>query len=116
MQHFRSLTQLRLYKRMPNMRFRSITSITILCCAVSLFAQVPAKRLLKPDDIFRTRHVSNPQVSPDGNWIAYTVASVDREADKRSTALWMVNWEGTQNVQLTHGPRSASSPRWSPDG
>lgn len=62
------------------------------------------------------QQVSNPQCSPDGKWIAYTVTSVDREADKRRTSIWMVNWEGTQSLRLTYGPESSTSPRWSPDG
>lgn len=62
------------------------------------------------------QQVGNPQCSPDGKWIAYTVTSIDREADKRITAIWMVNWEGTQDVRLTYGKESANTPRWSPDG
>jgi dipeptidyl aminopeptidase/acylaminoacyl peptidase len=91
-------------------------SLVLLLCAVSLFAQTPAKRLLNADDVYRIRHVHDPQVSPEGTWIAYVVTGVDREADKRRSAIWMVNWEGTQDVQLTYGESSASSPRWSPDG
>src|SRR5262249_52305115 len=86
--------------------------------SISLLAQVtaaPVKHVLGPDDIYRMQTVANPQVSPDGGWIAYTVTSVDREADKRPTAIWMVNWEGTQDVRLTYG-ESESDPRWSPDG
>jgi dipeptidyl aminopeptidase/acylaminoacyl peptidase len=62
------------------------------------------------------QEVSEPRVSPDGKFIAYTVTSNDRESDKRRTALWMVSWDGSQDVQLTHGGESAESPRWSPDG
>jgi Tol biopolymer transport system component len=60
--------------------------------------------------------VGSPQVSPDGKWVAYTVTTIDKEADKRRTALWMINWEGTQDIRLTFGQQSASSPQWSPDG
>ena len=56
------------------------------------------------------------RVSPDGKWVAYTVTTIDKDADKRRTALWMVNWEGTQDLQLTFGKQSSSSPKWSPDG
>jgi len=62
------------------------------------------------------QEVGNAQTSPDGKWIAYTVTSIDREADKRLSSVWMVNWEGTQDVRLTYGPESATSPHWSPDG
>ncbi len=79
-------------------------------------AQAHAKRPIAIDDMYLMQQVGNPQCSPEGKWIAYTVTSIDREADKRRTAIWMVNWEGTQNLRLTHGSESASSPRWSPDG
>jgi len=88
----------------------------MLCvCAVS-FAQTPAKRLLKVDDLDRLAEVADPQVSPDGKWVAYTVSTVDREDDKNVTCIWMVSWDGSQNVRLTYGTESESSPRWSPDG
>jgi dipeptidyl aminopeptidase/acylaminoacyl peptidase len=98
------------------MRFRWILPAALFLGSISLFAQTPAKRLLTPDDIYRVQQVRGPQVSPDGQWIAYSVTSVDRDADKRRTSLWMVNWEGTQDLQLTYGPNSDNSPRWSPDG
>lgn len=81
-----------------------------------IFVQASPKRLLSVDDIYRMDEVGNPQISPDGKWIAYTSTFIDREADKRVSSVWMVNWEGTQDVRLTYGPESSSSPRWSPDG
>ena len=99
------------------MRSSCLANIAVFCClAVSLVAQGPAKRPLAIDDIYRMQEVGHAQTSPDGKLIAYTVTSVDREADKRHTSIWMVNWEGTQNLRLTYGPESCSSPRWSPDG
>jgi dipeptidyl aminopeptidase/acylaminoacyl peptidase len=62
------------------------------------------------------KEVGGAQISPDGKWIAYTVTSVDREADKLQSTIWMVNWEGTQDLQITNGPDSETLPRWSPDG
>ncbi|HTA85470.1 MAG TPA: S9 family peptidase [Silvibacterium sp.] len=69
------------------------------------------------DDLFRLQDVGDPQVSPDGQWVAYTLSRVDTTADKRITDLWMVNWDGSQDIRLTYGVDSSSStPRWSPDG
>ena len=98
------------------MRFRSTMCLVLPLLAVSLFAQAAAKRLLVPDDLYRIQQVHGPQVSPDGKWIAYTVTTVDREADKRRSAIWMVNWDGTQDLRATYGRGSDSSPRFSPDG
>jgi dipeptidyl aminopeptidase/acylaminoacyl peptidase len=85
-------------------------------CAASAFAQAQEKRLLTADDIFRGQEITDPQVSPDGRWIAYTVTGLDREADKQRSAVWMVDWEGGQNLQVTFGPDEDTLPRWSPDG
>ena len=92
--------------------------VYVLFASTVLFAQSPGlgKRAIAIEDVYRMQKVGNPQISPDGSWIAYTVTSVDKDADKRRTALWMVNWEGTQNVRLTFGKESVGSPSWSPDG
>src|SRR5215813_6535736 len=74
------------------------------------------KRPIAIDDIYRMEKIGSPQISPDGKWVAYTVTTIDKAADRRRTALWMVNWEGTEDVRLTFGKQSASSPKWSPDG
>jgi dipeptidyl aminopeptidase/acylaminoacyl peptidase len=93
-----------------------LRTLIFLLVPSGLFAQNPAKRPIAIDDIYRMEKVGNPQISPEGNWVAYTLTTVDKEADKRRTALCMVNWEGTQDVQLTFGKQSSSSPKWSPDG
>ena len=89
--------------------------LMFFACAAG-FAQAPVKRLLKVDDLDRLAEVADPQVSPDGKWIAYTVSTVNRDDDKNVTNIWMVSWDGSENVRLTYGSESESSPRWSPDG
>ena len=90
--------------------------ICLIFFSTLLPAQDSGKRRMAIDDVYRMRRVGSPQVSPDGHWVAYTVTEIDKDADKRRTSLWMVNWEGTQNVRLTFGKESVSSPSWSPDG
>ena len=74
------------------------------------------KRGMKPSDIYYLKGVSDPQVSPDGMWVAYSVSSADSAKDSYSTNIWMVSWDGQTNLQLTYSPESESSPKWSPDG
>jgi dipeptidyl aminopeptidase/acylaminoacyl peptidase len=93
-----------------------LIGLCLSLCAVLPFAQTSARRPLTAEDVYRLQHVSGPQVSPDGGWIAYTVTTLDRGADKLRSVIWLVNWEGTQNFQVTYGPDNDSSPRWSPDG
>ncbi len=81
------------------------------------YAQAPAaKHGMTLDDIAKYQRVGAPAVSPDGAWVAYTVAHVDTEEDKNVTQLWMISWDGTQDIQLTYGKDSAGGARWSPDG
>ncbi|HEX2717214.1 MAG TPA: S9 family peptidase [Gemmatimonadaceae bacterium] len=74
------------------------------------------KRALQPNDIYRVRDVGDPQRSPDGQWVAYTVRVADSTRDKNDTDVWMSSWDGTKHVRLTSTPDGESSPRWSPDG
>ncbi|MBS1855623.1 MAG: S9 family peptidase [Acidobacteria bacterium] len=87
----------------------------LLASAALVFAQTPAKRLLKIDDMHRFHTVGDPQISPDGKWVAYTVGTVDAAADKSDTDVWMVSWDGAQHLRLTTSTDAESAPRWSPD-
>jgi len=72
--------------------------------------------LFTAEDILSLKSVENPQISPSGEWIAYTVESIDFEADESSTQIFMVSSDGSEVVALTASDYSASTPRWSPDG
>lgn len=74
-----------------------------------------AKRPLSLDDHSRIVAVGDPQRSPDGQWVAYTVTTIDAEKDRRNTDIWMVKWDGSEQLQLTSSADNESSPRWSPD-
>ena len=76
----------------------------------------PAQRALKPEDFAQLRDVDEPNISPDGNLIAYVVKTADMEKDKLPGNLWLAKWDGSENRALTFGNKGASHPRWSPDG
>src|SRR6202051_2522320 len=75
-----------------------------------------ALRTLAPDDLFRVQEVSDPQLSPDGAWVAYVVGTNDRDADEARSAIWMVSWDGRERLALTSATEGNGKPRWSPDG
>jgi dipeptidyl aminopeptidase/acylaminoacyl peptidase len=87
----------------------------ILASAAVLMAQ-PARRPLKLDDVARLREARDPQISPDGQWVAYVVSTIDVKEDKADSHVWVVSFDGKSERQMTRGPESESSPRWSPDG
>jgi dipeptidyl aminopeptidase/acylaminoacyl peptidase len=73
-------------------------------------------RPLAVDDFFKIRGVDEPQISPDGKWVAYTVTTSDLEKDEETSRIWMVSTADGEPVPMTSKERSASQPRWSPDG
>src|SRR6266550_1042107 len=89
--------------------------LLILACTSVLPAQT-TRHPLKLDDIARFREVRDPQLSPDGQWIAYVVGTVDTKEDKSNSHIWMVGYDGQNDRQITFSQDSESSPRWSPDG
>jgi dipeptidyl aminopeptidase/acylaminoacyl peptidase len=91
------------------------------CVVVFLFAITfayaqDAKRPITVDDFFEMKTVRNPQISPDGKWIAYTVSEMDLKKDKSETRVWMISTSGGEAMPMTSKGYSAGSPRWSPDG
>src|ERR1700719_1887630 len=84
----------------------------LILAAGPIWAQ--QKRPLTFDDLMSIDRISEPMVSPDGLWVAYTVAKAD--APNRVTRnIWIVSTNGTSEPrQLTRGG-SDGRPRWSPD-
>lgn len=78
-------------------------------------ATAQTKRPVNPSDFLRYVDVSDPQVSPDGKWCAYSVSSVDTSKDERDNNIWMVSWDGKDNIQLTNSKEDESTARFSPD-
>jgi len=89
--------------------------LTIAAFAISVSAQT-ARRPLKLDDLARFRDVRDPQISPDGQWVAYVVSTIDPKEDKSNTHIWLVGYDGKNDRQITFSNDSESAPRWSPDG
>lgn len=67
-------------------------------------------------DLFQLELASDPQISPDGQQIAYVRRSADDKEDRWRRNLWIVASSGGDHRALTSGARSDGSPRWSPDG
>ncbi|MCP4654721.1 MAG: S9 family peptidase [bacterium] len=67
-------------------------------------------------DLVAMDRISDPQVSPDGQNVAFVLRTTDLEANKGRTDLWMVSPEGGPSVRLTTHEAPDGQPRWAPDG
>jgi dipeptidyl aminopeptidase/acylaminoacyl peptidase len=79
-------------------------------------AQAPAAPRFTVEEMLKLRRVSDPQLSPDGRFVAYVVTDVSLEKNNRVNRLWVVPVAGGESVPLVQTDKSDSSPRWSPDG
>ena len=102
------------------MRFVLGLVCLVASCVLPLIAsaqQSPgAQRAITIDDRFQVREVAGPQLSPDVQWVAYTVNTTSLKEDKTEDRIWMVPFAGGAAIPLTAEGVSSSHPRWSPDG
>jgi dipeptidyl aminopeptidase/acylaminoacyl peptidase len=98
---------------MYKLAFATLLGVTLLTPIAAA-----AKRPMTLDDLFKFKRVSDPQVSPDGTQVVYTVAEImDVAGNKTKSNLWLAATDGkTPPRQLTTTEKKDSHPRWSLDG
>ncbi|MGI8899018.1 MAG: prolyl oligopeptidase family serine peptidase [Pyrinomonadaceae bacterium] len=113
----------------------TLTTLLVSLSLTSSFAQ--SSRPFAPADILRVAGVSDAQISPNGQWVVYTVSTT--EGDRTISTLWLAragqdfpdpptsvppqtrqpdrDWREIARPasQLLPQPWVASTPRWSPD-
>jgi dipeptidyl aminopeptidase/acylaminoacyl peptidase len=94
-------------------RFVVAVALLLLAFGVNVGAQT---RTYTIEDLLKVRRVGDPQVSPDGKRVAFTIGDVDYDNNKVVTQIYTVHLNGGDIKQLTSGEQSSTAPRWSPDG
>ena len=93
--------------------------LLIACCTLPALVgadEAPAKRPIIHEDVYLMQRPGAPLPSPDGRWIAFTLAQPDYDHDKRSSDLWIVPADGSAAPRrLTSTRDSEGSVAWSPD-
>ncbi len=95
-------------------RFSLLFAFTLLALTAVVAQQ--AAQPFTINDLLKVRRLGDPQVSPDGKWIAYTIGDVNKDANRTITQIYLLPVTGGEPKQITTGERSNSTPRWSPDG
>jgi len=119
---------------------KALANGLLITLSISLFfpTVVPAqsRRPMSPADILRVANVGDAQLSPNGDWVVYTLSTI--EGEQSVSTLWLVragerlpgnpptsrqpeqrrNWDTPRNPARPLLPAgwSATNPRWSPDG
>ena len=99
------------------MRTQSLTVSAVFgLLAIGAAPLVAQQSRLTPADGFQLEYASDPQISPDGQWVVYVRQWSDPATDRRYTTLWLARTDGSEHRPLTTGKYGDVSPRWSPDG
>lgn len=94
---------------------KKVCSVIILAIFTMAGAAWPqSKRPLSIQDYFALKDVSDPQISPDGKWVAYVVHSADEGKDQSLSNIHIAAAAGGEAIQVTFSGED-EHPRWSPD-
>ena len=93
---------------------RYATGVLLLILALACGAAAQTKPFTI-GDLLKVRRVSDPQLSPDGKWIAFTIRDIDKPANRGVDQIYLMPVTGGEPKLLGSGLRS-NTPRWSPDG
>jgi dipeptidyl aminopeptidase/acylaminoacyl peptidase len=90
--------------------------LALALIGVALATAPASAKGLTVDDMLAMQRVGDPQVSPDGKLVAFSVRDTDMEANKGRYDIWLVGTDGTNPRRLTSHPDNDTEARWSPDG
>ncbi len=112
--------------------------LSLFVLAFTLPALTQTKHPFTFEDMMKLKRVGDPQVSPDGKWVIFSVVDVDVEANTKTPHIWIVPLDA--NVGKDHvgtaapgrpaerssagsspereviSDQDADRPRWAPDG
>src|SRR5215510_362319 len=97
-------------------RVIALIAILMFCLSLAPAKETQQARAFSIDDLLKVRRVADPQLSPNGRWIAFTIADTDKTANRRITQIYVISIDGGEPRALTAEKDSSHSPRWSPDG
>ncbi|SET48836.1 Dipeptidyl aminopeptidase/acylaminoacyl peptidase [Salinibacillus kushneri] len=67
------------------------------------------------EDLLNFTFISDPQVSPDGNWVVFVKRTMNKKENYQSS-LYVMNTKTKESIPFTQGDSKDTHPRWSPDG
>ncbi len=95
------------------MRRIFLASLAFMAFLLPLVAQV--KHPFTFEDMMKLKRVGEPEVSPDGKWVIFSVVDVDLAANTKTPHIWIVPTAGGQEREII-SDQDADRPRWAPDG
>lgn len=107
---------------MKKILFFVLTSLLVLGCSQELKKLEQGDNIVREmhnlttEDLYSMKRLSELQISPDGKWIMYTVATPSIKDNKLSRDIWATSIDGKNTKQITEDETNEMSPIFSPDG
>ncbi|MBI3698284.1 MAG: S9 family peptidase, partial [Acidobacteria bacterium] len=86
----------------------------LLLCVLILISSLAAKRPIEPEDQYKIQEVTEAEISPDGNWVAYVVQKHDRPRGTYNQ-VWLMSTRDGRTRAISEADASESSIRWTRD-
>ena len=94
--------------------YKSTLAKIIFALLLLSFLQLQSQsNKFEPIDVFDLEYVSSPSISPDGKKILYVRNFKDIMTDKNFSNIWVINYDGSNNIPLTTGNQNHFDPTWS---
>ena len=95
----------------------ALAALAFQCSAAAIAAPAESPNpSFTGSDLFSLTAAADPQISPDGRWIAYVRRSNDVMTDRARSSIWLIDTASGEQRPLVAGTGNHLSPRWSPDG
>src|SRR3954451_2434817 len=102
------------------MTFRSYRLFGMAVLSLAVGAAASSAAPFRFDELARAGRVGGFSVSPDGQWIAYSVGTPIPDQNRTASAIWLASTSpstsGSPARRLTAGDKRDSDPAFSPDG
>ncbi len=95
---------------------RAVLGIALFVLLSAVTASPQQRHAITFEDMIAFGRVGDPQISPDGKSIAYSVTKVDLARNSGNSDIWLVPMTGGAARQVTNSDKRDNNPRWSPDG
>ena len=90
-------------------------AVASLLLATSLSGQAP-RRALTIEDYYRIKTIGDAQISPNGQWVAYSLSTKIEDDNTTSTETYVVNADGSGTPRrIQHAGGNVAGPRWTDD-
>ena len=88
----------------------------LLLSVAMITAAFAQKKPFAIEDLYKLKTVGDPQISPDGRRIAFTVTESNLAEGKSKSEIYLMDADGNNIRKVTDNPAADYHPRWSPDG